>query len=218
LRFQRRELGEGRIRIRRLVALTPIEALGMRPIVRPVAVALRTIVTLIATVPLATMALISGVPIASLTAAVPRMAAFACRCTLGRFGARRRRRSIGRDGRRRRSVAAWHWRRCTAVPVRLAAVPRTPSRTFGTHGTARHPDFDHDRLGRLCRRRGRFAHPGFAGVSRYRKCFGDGLGGCLNPSRALNSDWLGIGRLRCAGEGRRFRRRSVDDLGGGELF
>ncbi len=75
LRLERREFCKRRIRVGRLVALAPLEAID----VRPVAVTLRTILPLVTFMPFATMTLI-----AALTPAVAEIAALARRSIIRR--------------------------------------------------------------------------------------------------------------------------------------
>jgi hypothetical protein len=82
LSFQRREFGKGRIRIRRLVTLAPLEALAVPPIMAAIAVARRPVLALLAGMPfataaLATMTLAMPLTMALTAAAAVGMAAFA---------------------------------------------------------------------------------------------------------------------------------------------
>jgi hypothetical protein len=93
LGLERGEFGKGRVRIRRLVTLAPLEALAMSPIMSPVAVARRTILPVLASMPFAAMtfgamSLTVSLTMALTAAAAAGMAAFAGRRTIG--GVRRR--------------------------------------------------------------------------------------------------------------------------------
>jgi hypothetical protein len=146
LSFQRREFGKGRIRIRRLVPLAPLETFAMvsimTSIMASIAVARRTILPLLAGMPFATVTL----TMALTAAAAAGMTSFAGRRTVSRV--RRHLAGFRSSNRRRRGpVATLRLRRTMPrVPAMRAPLPWTPC-TFRTHRAARQPDFDHCRLG-----------------------------------------------------------------------
>jgi hypothetical protein len=93
LGLERREFGKGRIRIRRLVSLAPLEALAVSSIVPTITVARRTILPVLAGMPLAAVAfaampLTMSLSMTLTAAAATGMAAFAARRTVGRMRCR----------------------------------------------------------------------------------------------------------------------------------